>query len=151
VIRAVLDTNAIVSGIFIAGGIPNQLLRAVQAQVFQLVASDALVDEVVRTLQRDRMRLRYNTTPEQTRRVRALLEQTSLMVAPGGNVQGVATHPEGDLIIATALPGGGDYLVTGDHQLQKLGKYQSVTILSPRGFREVLLAQDPDRGSNVCV
>ncbi|MBI4492031.1 MAG: hypothetical protein HY690_04490 [Chloroflexi bacterium] len=59
-------------------------------------------------------------------------------------VQGVATHPEDDLVLATAVSAGADYLVTGDHHLQELGTYRDVTILSPRAFLDLLTAQQDD-------
>ena len=59
-------------------------------------------------------------------------------------VAGVATHPEDDLVLATAVSAGADYLVTGDRQLQKLGRHGSVTILSPRGFLALLHEQGGD-------
>jgi hypothetical protein len=31
-----------------------------------------------------------------------------------------------------------DYLVTGDEQLQRLGRYESVRIVSPREFPDIL-------------
>jgi predicted nucleic acid-binding protein len=39
-----------------------------------------------------------------------------------------------DLILATALSAQADYLVTGDSQLQGLGAYRGVAIISPREF-----------------
>ncbi len=59
-------------------------------------------------------------------------------------VHGVATHPEDDLVLATALSAQADYLVTGDTQLQRLGAYQGVTILSPRAFLARLQANVAD-------
>jgi len=49
-------------------------------------------------------------------------------------VTGVATHPEDDLILATAVAGEASYLVTGDRKLRAVGAFQGVTILSPREF-----------------
>ena len=59
------------------------------------------------------------------------------MVVITVEVSGVATHPEDDLVLAAAVSAGADYLVTGDKQLLKLGRYQGATILSPRDFAEV--------------
>jgi predicted nucleic acid-binding protein len=57
-------------------------------------------------------------------------------------VRGVATHPEDDLILATAISARADYLVTGDRQLQALGSYQGVQIVSPRQFLTILQAAE---------
>jgi len=45
--RAVLDTNTIVSGTIEPRGIPHQLLEAIRSQGFTLVTSAATVTEVV--------------------------------------------------------------------------------------------------------
>jgi predicted nucleic acid-binding protein len=54
-------------------------------------------------------------------------------------VRGVATHPEDDLILSTALSGGADYLVTGDAPFRKqVPAYRGVTLISPRDFLALL-------------
>lgn len=53
-------------------------------------------------------------------------------------VHGVATHPEDDRVLETAISAGADYLVTGDAALLRLGHYQSVALISPRHFAELL-------------
>lgn len=58
-------------------------------------------------------------------------------------VSGIATHPEDDLILATAVSGAVDYLVTGDKGLLAVGRHRGVTLLTARGFLEVLDAVGP--------
>ena len=53
-------------------------------------------------------------------------------------VHGIATHPEDDLVLATAISGGADYLVTGDAHLINLRVYKGVQICSPRDFLWVI-------------
>ena len=50
----------------------------------------------------------------------------------------MATHPEDDLILATAVAGNAAYLVTGDRKLREVGSFHGVTMLSPRDFLERL-------------
>lgn len=57
-------------------------------------------------------------------------------------VSGVATHPEDDLVLATAVSGQVDYLVTLDRQLLSLGEYQGVRIVSTREFLAALPPED---------
>jgi predicted nucleic acid-binding protein len=56
-------------------------------------------------------------------------------------IQGVASHPEDDVILATAINGGAEFLVTGGRKLQILGFYQGVRILCSRDFLELLDSQ----------
>lgn len=50
----------------------------------------------------------------------------------------MATHPEDDLVLATAVSAQADYLITGDAMLRKLRTYEGVSIVSPREFLDVL-------------
>jgi predicted nucleic acid-binding protein len=55
------------------------------------------------------------------------------------SVQGVATHPEDDPILATALSAGADYLVTGDRRLRdRVPLFRGIPLISPSEFRDVL-------------
>ena len=48
------------------------------------------------------------------------------------------SHPEDDFVLATAVSGDAEYLVTGDKQFLALDAYQSVRSVSPREFLDVL-------------
>lgn len=62
------------------------------------------------------------------------------MVSNTVKVEHVASYPEDDLVLATAVSAKADYLVIGDGALQQLGVYEGVTILSPRAFLDILQA-----------
>jgi predicted nucleic acid-binding protein len=47
-------------------------------------------------------------------------------------ISGAATHHEDDWILATAVLGAVDFLVTGDKQLLALNNYRGVSIVTPR-------------------
>ena len=137
-IWAVLDANTVVSANLVEQGISAQLMRAARERRFRLVTSDAIITEVVRTLGKDRIQRKYRLTAADVERVRLLLEREAIKTPITAEVHGVATHPEDDWILATAISGRAEYLVMGDRQLQALGSYQSVKIVSPRQFADVL-------------
>jgi predicted nucleic acid-binding protein len=56
-------------------------------------------------------------------------------------VIGVATHPEDDLVLSTALSGNATMLCTRDKQLLRLRSYQTVDILSPGELLALLDAE----------
>ena len=140
-ISAVLDTNTIVSATINAYGIPHQIVLATYARLFRLITSSVIVAEVQRTLSRPRILRRYPLTPTDLQAVRDLLTREAVTTPLTATVSGVATHPEDDLILATAVSARADYLVTGDRQLLKLGSYQDVRIVSPREFLQTLQSQ----------
>ncbi len=136
---AVLDTNVLVSGVtgfLIDTSVPGQILHLWQAGRFTLVVSDHILAELERTLQKPYFQHRLSM--EQITAARVLFRTSARFTPLTVEVHGVASHPEDDLVVATALSGQADYLITGDHHLQAVGSYQGVTILSPRAFVQQL-------------
>ncbi len=54
------------------------------------------------------------------------------------NAVGVTAHAEDDLVLATAISGNAEFLVTGDMALRAVETYRGVTILTPREFLDML-------------
>lgn len=144
---AVLDTNVIVSATISPSGVPGQILAAAACQRFVHITSSVIIAEAVAVLHRDRIRHTFQISPEHIERVALFLEHETARIGITREVQGVATHPEDDLILATAVSAEADYLVTGDGKLQALGTYEGVTIVSPRWFLEILQAEDAEGGA----
>jgi uncharacterized protein len=138
VIRAVLDANILVSAILVPAGITARILLAALAVVFSCLASDVIVSEVLTTVGRDRVRRRYRVDPSRISQVRDFLESRPVLVPITAIAEGVASHPEDDLILATAVSAQAGYLVTVDRQLLALGQYQGVQVVTPRDFATIL-------------
>jgi uncharacterized protein len=139
VIRAVLDANALVSGFASArdpASTPGELVRRWRAEAFELIVSEHLRAEVLRTFREPYFRRQLS--PAQAGRATALLRYRATQIPLTVEVHDVATHPEDDLVLATAVSARAEYLVTGDEKLQRLGSYEGVRIVSPRAFLEIL-------------
>lgn len=135
-ITAVLDTNVLASGFVRPEPPPGQLLLAWRARLYLLVTSEPILAELTRTFEEPYFA--QHLTPSQRANNIALLRHEAIITPLTSRVQGVATHPEDDLVLATAVSASVQYLVSGDRPLQKLGKYRGVSIVSPREFLEVL-------------
>lgn len=135
-IRAVFDTNVLASAIVNRTGPAGQILRAWTFGDFDLVVSEVILEELARVVQKNYFRRRLS--PKHVAANFTLLRDATVLTPISTQVSGVATHPEDDLILATALSGRADYLVTGDRQLLALGVFQGVAIISPRAFLERL-------------
>jgi uncharacterized protein len=135
VIGVVYDANVLVSGLAgyrIERSTPGALVRAWQRGEVELFLSEHILGEVTRTLSGPYFRRRLSEA--QIVQGMATLRLRSRIVSITEEMQGVATHPEDDLVLATAASAGVDYLVTGDAQLQKLQEYQGVRIVNPSAF-----------------
>ena len=141
-IVAVCDTNVLAPALRGVGNPDNRLgdvLRQWRAGRFQLVVSQPILDELRRTLANPYF-ARFLSADQQVRAL-AILQRRALVVTITVQVHGVATHPEDDLILATAASAKADYLVTGDEKLLRLGSFHGVRIVTPRTFLDVLARQ----------
>jgi uncharacterized protein len=145
VTKAVLDANVLVSGFGSPFGTCAKLLRLWESDRFQLVVSEAILAEVVRAWNSQYWTARF--TLDEVQRAMEFLRDEAEVAAISVDVHGVASHPEDDLILATAVSANADYLVTGDKQLLAIGYYEGTTILSPREFLSILEQQEEDPDS----
>jgi len=143
-IAAVLDANVLVSSTLVPTGPPARVRRAVVEGKFRLVTSRPIIDEVCRTLRSERVSRPYRLEPLDVWQMRQFLEHEGDIVALTEIVAGVATHPEDDLILSTAVSAKADYLVTSDRQLLALREYEGVKIVTPNDFLSVLRDQGRD-------
>ena len=125
--RIVLDTNVLMAA-FIARGQCNELLEYCVLH-HQVILSDFLLREFRDVLSR---KLGYDDA-EIAVAVQVLLDRCQ-MVRPLSLGEPVCRDPDDDQVIATAISGGCECIVTGDEDLLCLGEVQRVCLLSPGAF-----------------
>ena len=134
-----VDTNALASG-FVGDphvSPPATILDAWRQRLFTLALSEHILTELSRTFTLPYFRRRLSTAEAEVNVL--LLRQRARIVPLTVTVAGVATHPEDDLVIATAVSASADYLVTGDRPLvTRVPTYEGVRLLSPREFLTLL-------------
>lgn len=70
--------------------------------------------------------------------IRQLLERRARITPLTVPVSGIATHPEDDLVLATALSGNAQFVVTGDYKLAGIKSYQGLILMSVHEFLATL-------------
>jgi putative PIN family toxin of toxin-antitoxin system len=140
-IRAVVDTNALVSGIISPLGAPAEIIRRWQLGDFLLITSPALLDELQRVLEYPRIVKRLGwSKAECTQFIESL--KTLTLTTPGKlSLPGVTRDPKDDPVVACAVEGKAEFIVSGDQDLLVLGTYQQVRMVTPRDFVALLEAQ----------
>lgn len=132
-IKAILDTNVVISGIFWKGA-PFQILKAWQEQRFRLAISLPLLDEYHRVLE-EMTRKRPSAV------LGSILELIGLhseMVEPVSFARTICSDPEDDKFLEAAVAANADYVVTGDAALLSLKNHQRIQILRPAQFLKLL-------------
>ena len=95
----------------------------------------------LRTKLRTKLKLPKRTIAE----IEAELRQSLVVKTPSKHLGLGISDPDDEWIVASAVAGGADVLVTGDAAVLKLGKRAPLPIVSPRGLWERLRA--PESGS----
>lgn len=124
--KIVLDTNVLVAA-FVAEGLCRDIVRR-RVRAHSLISSQVLLDELAGTLLR-----KFKIDPSQIAWLSVYNDHATLVDAQPLPVA-VCRDPDDDFVLATALAGQADVIVTGDDDLLILGSYHGIRILSPRQF-----------------
>jgi len=136
-IKAVFDTNVIVSGLIASSGATYEVFEAWRQGDIILVTSGAIVREVARVLRRPFFRDKRHIDEEDIVRIARALTLGAHFVQPEIHLQVVEDDPNDDRILECAVAGGADYVVSGDHHLLDLGRYRDIRIVTARQFLSI--------------
>ena len=142
-VHVTADTNILASGAVVTrrNSAPVRFVSAWQEKAFTLVLSDHILGELDTTLSQPYFARRL--PPGRYAEYMSGLRHQAIIVLPAPAIQGVASHPEDDLVLATAVSGKAEYLVTGDHRLLALKQYEEVIIVSVHAFLGLLPGLSP--------
>lgn len=129
--RAVLDTNVVMSAIFF-GGMPLKIVHAAFSKRVRLVASRAVVSEYREVAER----LHEQFPSVNYRRPLSILESKLTVVRPMALGETVCRDPDDDAVIACALGGKAKVICSGDGDLLALDGFRGLEIMDPSDFCE---------------
>ena len=130
--RVVLDTNVLLSALISPHGHPDVIYRAWRTARFEIVTSVTQLDELRRASRYEKFK-----TILQPHRVGAMvnnLQRARVLEQLPTDIE--ADDPFDAFLLAMALMGEADYLVTGDHRagLLQRGHFSRTRIVTPAVF-----------------
>ena len=130
-IKAVLDTNVVISAV-IFGGKPRKVLNLAIEGKISLFFSEPMLEEIREILGGRKFRF----TSPQLLAVERELEAISDTVYPDRRIKIVKDDPDDDVFIECALAADADYIVSGDKHLLDLKRYGNIKIVNAAEFIE---------------
>lgn len=127
--RLLLDTNVVVSAL-VWGGVPGRLVEAAVNGDTELVTSPALIEELREVLSRPHLASRIAGDPRIGEAI-ALYERLAIRATPLEVPRVVLADPDDDHVLAGAVAGRADILVSGDRDLLAFESHGGVLILTP--------------------
>jgi uncharacterized protein len=137
-VKVFFDTNVLIAA-FATRGLCADLFAHV------LLEHDLVVGEVVLGELRTKLRTKLKLPKKTIDEIEAQLRDSVVVKTPAKHLGLRISDPDDEWVVASALAGGADVLVTGDAAILKLGKRAPLAILSPRGLWELLRGREPRR------
>ncbi|MDI6711384.1 MAG: putative toxin-antitoxin system toxin component, PIN family [Bacillota bacterium] len=124
-VRAVLDTNVLLSALIFPGGPPDKAFRLAMQRRYTLLTSDFILEELERVL-----RLKFGL----------LITDTAAEIVPPAARLHVVEACDGDnRILECAVDGRASHLVTGDRKhLYPLRHFEGIRIVLPSEFLGII-------------
>lgn len=126
--RAVVDTNVLISGLLWRGP-PHTLVLRIREGALTLVSSPVLIAEFADVINRPKFKAilaRIGTDPKQAvasfRRVAEIVDPSPLRLP-------VSRDPDDDAVLAAAVASRADFIVSGDADLLTLVAYRGIPIV----------------------
>jgi uncharacterized protein len=141
--RVVVDTNIIISGTFWRGT-PLEVLKMGEAGQYTWLRSDDLAAELHKTLNRRKFDHIFAALGIMPTDVIGLYLSHTEKVSPA-EIPADAVRDAKDIpVLACAVGGQADVIVSGDKDLLALGKYANIPILNAAQFLEELASAQAD-------
>jgi putative PIN family toxin of toxin-antitoxin system len=137
-VKVYLDTNVVLAA-FATRGLCADLFAHV------LLEHELLVGETVIRELRSKLRIKLKPSRNAIDEIEALLRDQTVVKTPAEHLSLGISDPDDEWIVAEAMAGEANTLVTGDAALRKLGKRAPLPIVSPRGLWETLRGAEPGR------
>lgn len=136
--RVLLGTNVLVSVAIRPEGKPARIFDFAAAR-YELLTTEHILGELSDVLARPHVQKKYQALVSEERReqflalVRSLAEIVTVQTALT-----IVRDPADNPVLAGAIDGSANYLVTGDPHLLELGAYQGCRITTPDAYLQLL-------------
>lgn len=131
-IKAVLDTNVLVSA-FLYGGSPLDILDLAETGLVEVYTSEEAIVELHAVLSRDKFASRLRALRLSTSTIVSLYRDLAIVVTPA-DAPGICSDPQDEVFIGIALAADADAIVSGDRHLLDCSDSSPIPILTTVEF-----------------
>ena len=132
-LRVTLDTNVYLSAFLFQDGILADLWRFAEAGRYTVVLSPFIVREFM-----EKLREKFKVSEAERERIKRTVVRVAEIVQPKTVPVVIADDPDDDHILACAVAGKADILVSGNKHLLRLKEYEGIPMVRPIDFLRTL-------------
>ena len=133
-LRAVVDNNLMVSGLFGKQSLSAKLRDLWINQDFQLVTSMAILKELSRVLQYPKIQERFHPQEETIKRFFRLIFRKAVITKDLYITERLTDDPSDNIFLACALEAKAHYIVSGDKHLLAVKYFHGIQIIDAKTF-----------------
>lgn len=136
IIKAVIDTNVLISGLFAQSGSIAILMKLWIEERFHLIASESILSELYRTLHKPTIQKHFSPSEAIiTEYIEAIRERA--VITPGlYKTDRIKKDPSDNKFLSCAFEGKADYIVSGDKHLKEVKQFHGIRIVDAKEFVE---------------
>lgn len=140
-LRAVIDTNLFVSGIFARDSLSAQLQNLWINLEFELVTSIEIIKEISRVLNYPRIKDHFKPKDKNIKRFFRLIFRKAVIAKDIYKTDRITEDPTDNKFLACALEKNADYIVSRDPHLRNIKHYHGIQIVDVKTFIEKVKAK----------
>jgi putative PIN family toxin of toxin-antitoxin system len=134
-IRAVLDTNLFVSGLFSSSGSVATLQQLWLSGAFELAVSEKILEEIGETLQKSSIQKQLLLKPEEIYGILELIREKAFIVTKDRyKTDRITEDPDDNTFLGCALEAKAYFVVSGDNHLLSIKHFQGIQIVDAKTF-----------------
>jgi hypothetical protein len=137
-LKAVVDTNIIVSGTISTSGAPFEVLEGWRNHKFMLVTSKLILKEVERVFGYPHIKSLSNLKENEIKAIITVIKEYSIVTPGKAKIDEITADPDDNMFLVCAKEAEADFIVSGDKHLLSLRAFQGIPIMTARQFIETL-------------
>jgi uncharacterized protein len=131
--RVVIDTNVWLSAL-LWGGQPNLIIKLIEKQQIQAISSENILTELTDILQKPKLQKRLSQLQFSADEVVILAKRLMTLVVIKEIIIPELRDSKDQMVLATAIAGDVQVVISGDKDLLVLNPYRNISILLPQDF-----------------
>ena len=130
-LKAVVDTNVFISGL-LKGSTNRQIISLLQDARFTLIISPETLDELMGVISRPKL---HNVIKRVTaEKLIEIIKTQALLTKPRQKFNVIKDDPNDNRFLEVAIESNADFIISGDHHLLSLKKFQNIPIITSKEF-----------------
>lgn len=135
-LRAVIDTNVLVSGLFSESGSIAELMDLWTDEAFELVTSEEIIEELYRTLHKPSVQKHFEPTEEEINDYIEVIRERAVMTPGLHTTDRIKDDPTDNKFLSAAMEAKADCIVSGDKHLRDIKQFHGIKIIDAKSFVE---------------